>query len=166
MRFYLLCGLPFSGKSTFAQLLKQKTGAMFISLDELITNAGFNLTEQLPVEVWEQAHQQALALIKKYSEEGKDLILDDTNFLIKLRDRLRDVAIDGGYDVQLVYIQAPLKVLEQRRANTRGKRNTLNDEAFYPVVNGFEEPTQEEKPHIIDGTRDFDKQLDNFVGAK
>lgn len=166
MVFYLLCGAPFSGKTTVSKLLSTKTGAVILSLDDLMKKKGFDLSNTIAIEEWENAHQEALKLIEKYSELQQDVILDDTNFLKKLRDRFSNKATSVGYDVKIIYLEVGIDTLEQRRkgAVSNKERNTLSDEAFYSVINNFEVPGSREDAITIRETDDIIEQVNKITG--
>lgn len=151
---YLLCGAPFSGKTTLAKLIASQTNSQYLSLDDLMRQRGLDLSQPQPVEQWEQAHQQCLQRMSITMQEDTDIVLDDTNCFKWLRDRFRGVALQYQYDVITVYINVPLAELERRRqhALATGERNSLADAAFYPVIRQFEIPDASENTIVFDAS--------------
>jgi predicted kinase len=58
--FYLLCGMPFSGKTTLGTSVAQYLNALYISLDEINEARGLFGGEGIPVEEWEKTHHLAI----------------------------------------------------------------------------------------------------------
>ncbi|GCE12402.1 AAA family ATPase [Tengunoibacter tsumagoiensis] len=151
---YLMCGAPFSGKTTLAKHIAERMRANYISLDDLMRQRGLDLTYPQPIEEWEKTHQQCIQLLHSLMQQEQNIVLDDTNFLRWLRDRFRSVAIEHQYPVVTVYIDIPVVELERRRqqALATQERNYLVDENFYPVIEQFEIPDHTENTIIFDTT--------------
>lgn len=151
---YLMCGAPFSGKTTLAKQIVARTQSHYISLDDLMRQRGLDLTHPQPGEEWEKTHQLCIQLLHTLMQKGGNIVLDDTNFLKWLRDRFRNVAIEHHYQVVTVYLAVPVAELERRRqqALATQERNYLVDENFYPVIEQFEIPDNTENTIIFDTT--------------
>lgn len=167
MNFYLMCGAPFSGKSTLARAITQRTDALSISLDAIMVERGFDLTHTIPIEEWEKTHHIALTRIEQSAAQGKNVVLDDTSYLRFLRDRFRHHAESLGYHVYVVYVDTPLPVLEARRAHVRqhGGRTPLDDAPFYNVVDHMEIPTADENVIVFRHTDNLETWLATHLKA-
>lgn len=127
---------------------------------------GFDLSQLLPVEEWGRAHQvckQRIGALMR--EDSSAIVLDDTNYLKWLRDAFRALALQHQYDIATIYLHVPLPELERRRENAlhTGERNTLVDGAFYPVIEHFEIPDENEHPLVYDGTLDMDEWIEQSI---
>lgn len=164
-RLYLVCGAPFSGKTTLARILASKTHSHYISMDDIMRQRGFDLSQQQPVEEWANAHQICLQRIETLMVEGSSIVLDDTNYLKWLRDSFRTPASQYHYDIITIYLNVPLAELERRRAKVlrTAERNSLPDEAFYPIIERFEIPDKSEHPFIYDGTLNADEWIEKNI---
>jgi predicted kinase len=162
---YLICGAPFSGKTTLAQILASKTQSHYISMDDIMRQRGFDLSQQQPVEEWAKAHQICLQSIDTLMIEGSPIVLDDTNYLKWLRDRFRTLALQHHYDITTIYLNIPLAELKRRRANVlhTTERNSLPDDAFYPIIEHFEIPEESEHPFIYDGTLNANEWIEKNI---
>jgi predicted kinase len=162
---YLICGAPFSGKTTLAQILASKTHSRYISMDDIMRQRGFDLSQQQPVEEWAKAHQICLQRIGTLMIEGSSIVLDDTNYLKWLRDTFRTLAAQHHYDITTIYLDIPLAELERRRTNALRtlERSSLPDEAFYPIVEHFEIPDQSEQPLIYDGSLNVNNWIEQNI---
>lgn len=135
-----------------------------MSLDDLMRQRGNDLSQPQPAEEWEAAHQQCIQLLDIFMRQGENVVLDDTLFLKWLRDRYRKVALAHQYQVVTIYLAIPLAELEKRRQHvmvTR-ERNSLADESFYAVVEGFEIPDGHENTIVFDMTTDLSTWLDKL----
>lgn len=164
-RLYLLCGAPFSGKTTLAQMLTAKTQSRYVSMDEIMRQRGFDLSQLQPVEEWGRAHQVCVQQVETLMLKGAFIVLDDTNYLKGLRDVFRALASRHQYAVITIYLQIALAELEERRKNAfcTGERNSLPDEAFYPIIEQFEPPDVSEHPLIYDGTFGMNEWIEQNV---
>jgi predicted kinase len=164
-KLYLLCGPPFSGKTTLAQRLAAKTHSNYVSMDDIMRQRGFDLSHLQPVEEWGKAHRICVQRIDALMGEGISVVLDDTNYLKGLRDVFRALASQHQYAITTIYLPVSLAELEKRRKNAfcTGERNTLPDEAFYPVIEQFEPPDASEKPLIYDGTLNMNEWIDQSI---
>lgn len=161
---YLVCGAPFSGKTTLAKHIAERTQSCYISLDDLMRARGLDLSQAHPIEEWEKTHHQCIQLLHELMLQGGDVVLDDTLFLKWLRDRFRNVALVHQYQVVTVYLAIPLAELEKRRQQvlTTQERNYLVDESFYPVIEQFEIPDSSENTIVFDMTSKLSDWLNQY----
>jgi predicted kinase len=95
-KLYLICGAPFSGKTTLAQMLTSKTQSHYVSMDDIMRQRGFDLSQLQQVEEWARAHQICVQHIDTLMCKGVSIVLDDTNYLKGLRDVFRVLACKFG----------------------------------------------------------------------
>jgi predicted kinase len=110
-RLILLCGLPGSGKTTFARQLESETGAARICPDEWMADLGVDLydepfRERLERRLWEMA-QDLLA-------HGRSVILEYGFWLREERDEKRLEARELGVAAELHYFGLSLETLWSR----------------------------------------------------
>ncbi len=164
-KLYLMCGFPFSGKTTLAQTLAVKTKSQYLSLDDIMRQRGLDLSQAQPVEEWEKAHQVCLQRMDMLMREHISIVFDDTNNLRKLRDRFRHLAIQHQYQVLIIFMNIPLAELERRRKQglLSKERNSLPDEVFYMVIEHFEKPEKDEQILIFDGTMNMNDWIEREI---
>jgi predicted kinase len=142
---HLVCGLPGSGKSTFAERLADQTQALWLSPDEWmsrIVGDGYDEARREQVErmQWELA-ERLLAL-------GVSVVLDNGFWSRDERERLRARAEGLGAEVRLHFLDVPLDELKRRVA----ARNRNLPKHGFPVAAEdlerwgalFEAPSEEE----------------------
>lgn len=143
-RFYVLIGIPGSGKSTYAR--RQLGHAYRISLDDLRKMlTGQDYQEEAESAVLVAGHAMRVALARWASRIGHDLLFDATNVTRQRRAPLIATAKQYGFTPIAVYVPCPLEVALAR--NARRARRVPPDvvERFYgeleppTLAEGFEE---------------------------
>lgn len=141
-KLYLMCGYSFSGKSYLATLISTKISAEIISLDKINEERGFDNNSEIPVSEWENTHRIALERLVKYLSEGKSVIIDDTNPLLKLRERFRKVANTTGIKTTVIFLDIPREEIDRRieENNINLQRHIAPFQARENLINMFEFP--------------------------
>jgi len=162
---YIMCGLPFSGKTTLARALASQCGFVHLDLDSLARAKGLFPEEGINDEQWgrvfRELHQQVAVLLTS----GKSVVFDAVNYDRVGRDRLRAIAQQSDSSVHVVYINLPIQEIEQRRqANqTDHQRPPVRAKDFVELVTQFEIPTIEENLLIYDGTQSVPEWIKHHV---
>jgi predicted kinase len=146
MTLYLLCGLAFSGKSTLAAVISRQVGAAVVSLDEINASRGLYGGLGVPDEEWGRTHAEALGLVESALQEGRSVIVDDTNCFRFLRDNYREIADRHGVPSVVIHVKAPLGLaLSRRRANDLNpSRAPITESVMLDLVEKFEWPAADE----------------------
>jgi predicted kinase len=110
-RLILICGLPGSGKTTFARQLAPKVPAVRLSPDEWKHDLGIDYYDEqgrvrLEDRLW-RLGQELLML-------GQSVILENGFWAREERDELRVAARRLGVGVELHYLHAPVEELWRR----------------------------------------------------
>ena len=142
---HLVCGLPGSGKTTFAERLAHEARALWLSPDEWmsrIVGDGYDEVRREQVEriQWELA-ARLLAL-------GVSVVLDNGFWFRDERERLRSRAESLGAEVRLHFLDVPLDELKRRVA---ARNRNLPEHGFSISAEDlerwsalFEPPSEEE----------------------
>lgn len=144
---YILCGLPFSGKTTLAKKLIRRLGANLVSLDQLVEQAGLpHVDTSIPEKVWKQFKRKSHFLIKNYLKNGQSVINDSVNLTKKDRQHLRLMATKYNSEVRVIYFETPLSLAKRRwKLNKRyQKRFDIPEYIFEDAAIKLETPTDEE----------------------
>jgi predicted kinase len=161
----LLCGRPFSGKSTLAGALEERHGAAVVSFDAINLERGLRGGDGIPVEEWgrtlDLAKERAAALLRTRPL----VVLDDTLCYRWIRDALRALALDAGAAVVLVYLDPAPSVLEGRMAANAASRTRpgLAPAVLEAHLAGFEPPGPDEEAACLRDARDIERWLERFV---
>jgi predicted kinase len=157
----LLCGRPFSGKSTLAGRLSTDPGTAVVSFDAINLERGLRGGDGVPVAEWartlEIAKERAATLLAEYPR----VVIDDTLCFRWLRDAFRDLARAAGARCVLVYLDPPQEVLQQRMAANAhtGARSGIDAAVLAEHLATFELPGTDEDPIVLRSSAESDAWL-------
>jgi predicted kinase len=157
----LMCGMAFSGKSTFARALAAAIQATTISLDEINERRGLWGGEGIPLEEWQQTHEIATAEVRAGLGAGRTVVIDDTSSPRFLRDGWRSLAEQAGVGFALVYLDVDPDTIRRRRADNRisqGRRD-VTDAVLEEHLTNFEPPEPDEAAVRVRSVQDLDQVL-------
>lgn len=144
---YLMCGLPYSGKSTLACKLSRQTGFPIVSIDEVRESLGFywGKSEASPAD-WKRIYHAVEEQITRYLGTSTSVIYDSTNHDKASRRRLAELARNWNAQVIVLFVDTPVEVVEDRReSNLRSsERPHIPDHFYAAALASFEAPTAEE----------------------
>ena len=152
---YLFVGYPGAGKTTAAQLIQEKSGAVHLWADreriKLFHEPTHSREESL--QLYDQLNEAAEYLLA----QGKSVIYD-TNFnFYKDRQHLRMLATQHNADAVVIWLTTPRALSKQRAVEkSHGEATRLfgNMSAtdFERIAGNLQPPTKYEKVIKIDGT--------------
>lgn len=146
-----MCGLSFSGKSTFAELLAAELDAVLVSLDAINAERGLYGGQGIPIEEWARTNEIAQRNALGALQSGRAVVVDDTGSSRFVRDGWRKVAEDAHASFCIVWVQIdPARQRQRLLANrAAGLRHDVTDEVMDAHVADFDAPTRED-PLVID----------------
>ena len=142
-RLYILCGLPFAGKTTLAGVLSDRLGLARLALDDIISEWGVGLDGQIiPPEHWAAAYNEAYRRLDALLGAGRSVIYDATNYRLAHRRRLRRIAARHGATTRTIYLDVPEAEARRRWQQNRVTRLRwdVRAEDFAKVVEHFQPP--------------------------
>jgi predicted kinase len=163
---HLICGLPGSGKTTFAKTLAEREGAVRFSIDEWISKLFVsNCAPQweMPINEATQATYRCFSIIwpmsKQLLRRGVPVVLDTALFLKKHRLSVAQLAEEVGVRSKLHYVKADLEIcrrrVRERNQNVQPNMDFMfvSDERFDFFAHRFEQPDPMSEPHeVVQGT--------------
>ncbi len=152
-RLYILCGLPFAGKSTLARALAGRFGWVIISIDAINHERGLGLNgEPITLEQWDETHAEAYHRLGEALAAQQTVIFDAVSYTRAQRDELRASAALHGVSTRVIFLDTPADVCRGRWLANRaaGVRYDVRDEDFEHVVTRFESPAAPENPLVYD----------------
>ncbi|WP_151525446.1 AAA family ATPase [Serinicoccus kebangsaanensis] len=146
----LMCGPAGAGKTTYARRLEAQ-GATRLSYDEEYWRRGFRGVHPVPRQLATEVQHDLDARLAEAVGQG-DVVLDYAFSTRAVRDEYRALAASLGAPTRLIFVTAPMEVLEARvRARTGAHADDarLDPDVLRGYVEGFEAPTADEHPEVV-----------------
>lgn len=149
---YILCGLPFAGKTTLAKELVKRFGWVRVDLDQINDERGLGGlgNDDISDEDWRITYQMSYDRVDQALKKGKTVINDTANFTREQRDKLRAIADKHDVPAKVIYVNVPDSVARKRWQENRITKNRydVKDEDFAEVADNFQKPSEDE--NVID----------------
>ena len=142
---FIICGLPGSGKTTYAKQLEQDEHALRLCPDEWMSrliNDGFDESKRAEVEgIMQEIAERCLTL-------GINVILEFGFWAREERDQMRTLAKRAHAKTKLCYLEVAreelLKRLNKRNIEKPEHTFVVNEEQLDSWISLFQAPTKEE----------------------
>lgn len=137
LTLYVMCGLPASGKSTWAEKISQLTGAEIVSSDQIRKELyGSEEIQGNPKEVFREFGRR----IREAIDNGKSVIADSTG--INVQERAATLCAGRNADRKICfYINTPVE--ECKRRNAERERH-VPEFVYDRMLGKLEPPMQKE----------------------
>lgn len=140
---YIMCGLPFAGKSTTARALASLSDAEIVEIDAINAELDWGTPPFTP-DQWARSYAEAYGRVRAALAEGRNVIFDATNHSRAQRDAARQLASESGVAATVVHVpvdrrEAERRLMENRRTRVRPD---VTDADFALVADGFEPPDE------------------------
>jgi predicted kinase len=162
---YILCGLPFSGKTTLARALANQCGFVHLDLDALARTKDLLPEEGINDEQWSDVFREVYEQLMILLKSGKSVVFDAVNYDRVGRNRLREIAQQSDSVVHIIYFKISIREIEQRRQANQAhhERPSVRDQDFAALDAEFESPTIEENILIYDGTESIPDWIKDHI---
>lgn len=166
---YLLCGLPFSGKTTLGKKLQEKLGFVHINLDKIKAEKSYGKIsdDDVPDKVWESIFMEANKKLTEALKSNKNVANETAWVTREWRDKSRKVAADTGFTTKIIFLDIPERICRQRwqeNKKTQSRYDTYEAE-FESYVRDFEKPTNDEDVFLYDGKISLDEWINNNLSS-
>ena len=115
----ILCGMPFSGKSTLARRIAGETGWALLETDAIARALGHAPGTTMARADWAATYRESYRQAASHLAAGRSVVHDATNFRRMMRDRLRVLAVPLGARAAIAVVDAPIGTILARRAANR-----------------------------------------------
>ena len=146
-RLYILCGLPFAGKSSLARALAARLVLTNIAIDAINDERGLGHgAAPISPEEWDGTYAEAFRRLDAALMAGGSVIFDAASFTRRQRDDLRQIAARHNACARVLWVDVPAAVATARWRRNRetGERYDVRDDDFAQVVERFEPPAPDE----------------------
>lgn len=165
-KLYILCGIPFAGKTTLAKGLEKRLGFLRIDLDDIkFELLGDDVKdEDMEQSQWDKVYLEMYKKIEEGLKQGKNVVSDTGNFTKHERDLLRNIASKIVIDSMVIFVYTPVNIVKQRWQENKetNKRFHISEKSFSGAVKELEIPGNDENVIIYDGSVSVDKWLQNL----
>lgn len=140
------CGLPFSGKSTLARGISDRTGFARISVDDLIPEIALMDRDVIPSESWRDAYLCALRSTEDHLRRGQSVVFDSVGHTRKNRYRLRRLAERTGSNYMVIHLSVAREMALERLLGNQAHpvRPNVPIDGFDAIARDFEPPDSSE----------------------
>ena len=140
-RLFIVCGLPGSGKTTYAKQLECRFNAVRFCPDEWLADLALNLYDEM-----RRSRIEALqwGLAKSLLVHGVPVIIEWGTWGRSERDALRIGAREIGVSVELHYLSAPIDLLYERIRERGAEKPAIQISELQKWAEAFQEPSSEE----------------------
>ena len=143
---YLLCGIPYAGKSTFADTDPVLAPLPKLSTDRLILDKAKRMGTtyaQIFQDAFREADKTFREEVKAHFKEGTSFVIDRTSGTPGVRKRFLKKAKKHGFKVVCLYFEPPPDAELKRRMALRAEQG-LSWERVLAFKAGFVVPTADE----------------------
>jgi predicted kinase len=163
----MLCGTPFSGKSTLARALASRFDLVHIEIDCVHVERGVLAHEgnHIDDQDWLAAFQTSYRRLMRLLDQGRSVVWDATSYYRAQRDRVRKVAAAHGARVALIFLDTPEAVARARIERNRVVRSRwdIPDDDFTSLSLALEPPTADEHPIRFAPDDDLDDWMNETI---
>jgi len=164
---YILCGLPYSGKTFIAKNLIRKFDWSYVSIDIIRERLGFSWEENDKVtdtdwrHIFEQSYEDMINKLKS----GKSVVYDSTNHDFDSREKLRAYAVQAGYDAKVIFIDVPPELVWERwkQNQATNKRSHISKELVQWTIDHFETPNEEENVISYEPSMNLEDWIEKII---
>ena len=157
MILFILCGLPYSGKTYVSDRLHTETGISVIRIDDILRKRGFDWnTNKLPNEAeWRGIFEESYQATKNILERSENVLYDSTNHTLASREKLRELAKQSGAETAVIFVNTPKHIIWERWEKNKESttRSIVAKDLVEMTIDTFDPPTQDEHVIIISGVQ-------------
>ena len=159
---FIMCGPPFSGKSTLARAIEARFGITRIEVDAVHLER--NLADVREAD-WRIAVQRSYRRLIETLSSGDSAIWDTANLTRAERDRMRRTSARLGANTLLIFVDTDDAERRKRRmANlVSGDRVDVPEPAFENAREAFEPPADDEYPIRFLSDESIDEWLTEII---
>lgn len=165
---YILCGLPFSGKTYLAKKIAAYTGSKLIAFDQLWLELEKDPNLPTPTkgsDGWRVTRNIAKERIAQALNNNQCVIYDDINVQFAHRVELRELAEQCGATSVVIYVNTSDEIRAGRMKQNvvKKQRHDVESENLETALSQFEEPTADENVVLYNHSMDVDEWIGKLM---
>ena len=160
---YILCGLPFSGKTTLAKKIAAYMKCTLIGFDSVWKELESELDPKMDkVEEWKFVLNRTHDRIRDLLRKNKSVVYDDINARIEHREALRNIAKECHASSIVLFVNTPLSIIKERERDNKAvqQRHDVEPENFKNALAQFQ------KPRSVENVMEYTPQTDTTLWLK
>ena len=154
---FILCGLPYSGKTYITEKLIAKTEISIVRIDDLFHEGGFSWDKNiLPNKAeWDVIFEDSYQVTKNILGRSENVLYDSTNHTLASREKLRELAKQSGAETTVIFVNTPKNIIWERWEKNKEStaRSVVAKDLVEMTIDVFEPPTQDEHVVMISGVQ-------------
>ena len=160
---YIICGIPFAGKTTLAAAIHERIDCTEGDVDEVKARlyGADTQDEALSHEDWGRVYDETDQLTERLLRSGRNILDASRNFRKAERDFARQMAGRAGAAAITVFVDTPEAVSRQRLLSNRvtRSRHDVTDETFTEILQGWQAPGADEDPLVLRHGQELDSWI-------
>jgi predicted kinase len=144
---FLLCGLPFSGKSTLGRALQARHGIVHVEVDRHHLDGRIDFEDRRVERAeWIAAYRAAYTQVEEALGAGRPVVFDAVSYRRTQRDRTRRIAKKHGVPITIIYVDVAPELAKARLNRNRANPTRVNvpQVDFDEVARGMQPPQHDE----------------------
>lgn len=145
---YIMCGLPYSGKTMLAQSMSKQQNLPVVSIDAIREERDLSWedNERVTKADWDTIFAEVYTRLAQHLDAGQSVIYDSANQDRASRDELRAFAIQHHSNTQVIYLDVPIETSMSRWQQNQAtkKRFHLPKKWLQAAIDTLEPPTVDE----------------------
>ncbi len=157
LHLFILCGVPFAGKSTLACELARQLPGRRIDIDELNAARGHGAGgDDLSQKDWDAVYAESFRLLSESLAAGVSVVYDGHCWTRGQRDNLRRIAAQQGAATAVILVPTPVEEARARWQANRSvhTRHDVSNDNFSSALAYYERPEIEELAASYDSSVD------------
>lgn len=160
-----MCGVGFSGKSTLAKKIAEKTGAVLVSQDEMF----FEMEKKQKMDQdsddeWKMLLEMCKQKILENLKQGNSVVFDSVNTKFEHRQEIRVLANQTNAISKVIFLDTPIEIQKQRQLKNKetGERHDVKQEYLDQAIIELEPPTESENVLVFKPDTNLEEFLSNL----
>ncbi len=158
-KLIVICGLPFSGKTTLGAIIANEFAYVEVDVDGVKEEMfGVVSDDALSQGDWTRLYAETDRRIEDLLDMGHSVVDSSRNFHRSERERAKQIAERANAEFVTIYLNTPESVCRERWRSNRVSptRRDIEDSGFEALIRAMEAPASDEKALVLGPARDIE----------